>query len=118
MSSRHPSTVSSELKAYKLLSSDNFSLSAYVINWNKAIGVTLSSHPGSVLHLVENPADPSKLLIGFASGTIALWDLVRLYFYNYNFKIFYSFIETVKAKKGEIDIELNIRQTFKPAKMH
>jgi len=54
---------------------DNFSLSAYVINWNKAIGVTLSSHPGAVNHIVENPADPSKLLIGFASGTIALWDL-------------------------------------------
>ena len=25
--------------------------------------------------VAENPADPSKILIGFASGTIALWDL-------------------------------------------
>ena len=99
MSSRHPSTVSSELTAYRLLSSDNFSLSAYVINWNKAIGVTLSSHPGSVLHLVENPADPSKLLIGFASGTIALWDLVRLYFYNYNLSQSRYLIHSLKLLK-------------------
>ena len=35
-----------------VLKVDNFSLSAYIINWNKAIGVSLSSHPGSVNHLV------------------------------------------------------------------
>jgi len=58
-----------------VLKLDNFSLSSYVINWNKAIGVTLSCHPGSVNHIVENPADPAKLLIGFSSGVLSLWDL-------------------------------------------
>ena len=33
---------------------DNFTLSGYIINWNKAIGVMASSHPGHVTHLLGN----------------------------------------------------------------
>ncbi|KAK6620679.1 hypothetical protein RUM43_010974 [Polyplax serrata] len=54
---------------------ENFALSGYVINWNKAIEVSRKTHPGSVIHISDNPQDPSKLLIGFESGQIVLWDL-------------------------------------------
>jgi len=60
-----------------VLKLDTFTLSGYIINWNKAIGVMASAHPGSVTHLLENPADPSKILIGFESGTLCLWDLTH-----------------------------------------
>ncbi|XP_022911476.1 syntaxin-binding protein 5 isoform X1 [Onthophagus taurus] len=54
---------------------ENFTLSGYVINWNKAMEVTRKTHPGPVVHLSDNPLDANKLLIGFESGQIALWDL-------------------------------------------
>ncbi|VDM04326.1 unnamed protein product [Schistocephalus solidus] len=34
-----------------------------------------SAHPGSVVHLCESPQDMNKMLIGFSSGLIVLWDL-------------------------------------------
>ena len=43
-----------------VLKLDNFSLSSYVINWNKAIGVTLSCHPGSVNHIVGTKTQRTK----------------------------------------------------------
>ncbi|XP_070569216.1 syntaxin-binding protein 5-like isoform X4 [Ptychodera flava] len=52
-----------------------FILSGYVINWNKAIELSRKTHPGPVVHLSDNPLDPNKLLIGFESGAIVLWDL-------------------------------------------
>ncbi|XP_028968265.1 syntaxin-binding protein 5 [Galendromus occidentalis] len=58
-----------------LVNVDTFSLSGYVINWNKAIEITRKTKPGAVVHLCENPADPNKLLIAFETGTIVLWDL-------------------------------------------
>ncbi|XP_046399509.1 syntaxin-binding protein 5 isoform X2 [Ischnura elegans] len=54
---------------------DTFTLSGYVINWNKAIEVSRKTHPGPVVHLSDNPVDASKLLIGFECGQIVLWDL-------------------------------------------
>lgn len=36
---------------------------------------TRNTHPGSVVHLSDNPQDPSKLLIGYETGQIVLWDL-------------------------------------------
>ncbi|XP_022655255.1 syntaxin-binding protein 5-like isoform X4 [Varroa destructor] len=54
---------------------DTFSLSGYVINWNKAIEISRKTKPGAVVHLSENPVDSNKLLIGFETGTIVLWDL-------------------------------------------
>ncbi|XP_015795856.1 syntaxin-binding protein 5-like isoform X2 [Tetranychus urticae] len=54
---------------------ETFQLSGYVINWNKTIELSRKTHPGSVIHLSDCPIDPSKLLIGYESGTIVLWDL-------------------------------------------
>uniref|UniRef100_A0A6P7F4Z7 Syntaxin-binding protein 5-like n=1 Tax=Diabrotica virgifera virgifera TaxID=50390 RepID=A0A6P7F4Z7_DIAVI len=54
---------------------ENFNLSGYIINWNKAIEVSRKTHPGAVVHLSDNPLDASKLLIGFESGLVVLWDL-------------------------------------------
>ncbi|XP_014214467.1 syntaxin-binding protein 5-like [Copidosoma floridanum] len=54
---------------------ETFVLSGYVINWNKAIEVSRKTHPGVVVHLSDNPLDLSKLLIGYETGQIVLWDL-------------------------------------------
>ncbi|XP_074645038.1 syntaxin-binding protein 5-like [Tubulanus polymorphus] len=54
---------------------ESFILSGYIINWNKAIELSRKTHPGQVVHLSDNPCDPNKLLIGFESGAIVLWDL-------------------------------------------
>ncbi|XP_063857988.1 uncharacterized protein LOC135099539 isoform X4 [Scylla paramamosain] len=51
-----------------------FELSGYCINWNKAIELSRKTHPGTVVHLSENPVDPGKLLIGYESGQLVLWD--------------------------------------------
>lgn len=52
-----------------------FHLSGYVINWNKAIELSRKTHPGPVVHLSECPVDPSKMLIGFETGQLVIWDL-------------------------------------------
>ncbi|CAH1799063.1 unnamed protein product [Owenia fusiformis] len=54
---------------------EKFELSGYVINWNKAIELSRKTHPGPIVHLSDCPIDPNKLLIGFESGAISLWDL-------------------------------------------
>ncbi|XP_061195840.1 syntaxin-binding protein 5-like [Saccostrea echinata] len=54
---------------------ETFTLSGYVINWNKAIELSRKTHPGPVVSLTDCPIDPNKLLIGFETGTIVLWDL-------------------------------------------
>ncbi|XP_066245385.1 syntaxin-binding protein 5 isoform X3 [Euwallacea similis] len=54
---------------------ESFSLSGYVINWNKTIELIRKTHPGAIVHLSDNPLDASKLLIGYESGQIVLWDL-------------------------------------------
>ncbi|GAU94701.1 hypothetical protein RvY_06426 [Ramazzottius varieornatus] len=54
---------------------DAFVLSGYIINWNKAMELSSRSHPGRVIHLSDCPSDAGKLLIGFDSGLITLWDL-------------------------------------------
>ncbi|KAF5302467.1 hypothetical protein FQR65_LT08557 [Abscondita terminalis] len=54
---------------------ENFVLSGYIINWNKAIDISRKTHPGPVVHLSDNPVDPNKLLIAYESGQIVLWDL-------------------------------------------
>ncbi|ESO87245.1 hypothetical protein LOTGIDRAFT_154747 [Lottia gigantea] len=58
-----------------LVNIESFILSGYVINWNKAIELSRKTHPGPVVHLSDNPVDPGKLLIGFESGAVVLWDL-------------------------------------------
>ncbi|XP_071492049.1 syntaxin-binding protein 5-like [Diadema antillarum] len=54
---------------------ESFVLSGYVINWNKAIELSRKTHPGPVVHLSDNPIDGNKLLIGFETGAVVLWDL-------------------------------------------
>ncbi|XP_009958756.1 PREDICTED: syntaxin-binding protein 5, partial [Leptosomus discolor] len=43
--------------------------------WNKAIELSSKTHPGPIVHISDNPMDEGKLLIGFESGTVVLWDL-------------------------------------------
>lgn len=54
---------------------ETFELSGYSIAWNKAIELSRKTHPGSIIHISECPQDSNKLLIGYESGCIALWDL-------------------------------------------
>uniref|UniRef100_A0AAY5EG76 Syntaxin-binding protein 5-like n=1 Tax=Electrophorus electricus TaxID=8005 RepID=A0AAY5EG76_ELEEL len=54
---------------------ESFILSGYVIMWNKAIELSTKTHPGPIVHLSDSPKDEGKLLIGFESGTIVMWDL-------------------------------------------
>lgn len=47
-------------------------------NFNKIQNFCFRSrktHPGSVIHLSDNPQDPSKLLIGYETGQVVLWDM-------------------------------------------
>ncbi|XP_044022097.1 syntaxin-binding protein 5 isoform X10 [Siniperca chuatsi] len=54
---------------------ESFTLSGYVIMWNKAIELSTKTHPGPVVHISDNPMDEGKLLIGFECGVVVLWDL-------------------------------------------
>ncbi|XP_043490601.1 syntaxin-binding protein 5 isoform X14 [Polistes fuscatus] len=67
--------VGTERGNIHILHIETFVLSGYVINWNKAIEVSRKTHPGAVVHLSDNPLDLSKMLIGYESGQIVLWDL-------------------------------------------
>ncbi|XP_063973490.1 syntaxin-binding protein 5 isoform X5 [Diachasmimorpha longicaudata] len=67
--------VGTERGNIHVLHIETFALSGYVINWNKAIEVLRKTHPGAVIHLSDNPLDLSKMLIGYESGQIVLWDL-------------------------------------------
>ncbi|VVC45961.1 Hypothetical protein CINCED_3A001587 [Cinara cedri] len=67
--------VGSERGNVHFVNVELFTLSGYIINWNKAIEVTRPTHPGPIVHLSDNPADSSKLLIGFETGLMVLWDL-------------------------------------------
>ncbi|XP_013929356.1 PREDICTED: syntaxin-binding protein 5 isoform X2 [Thamnophis sirtalis] len=67
--------VGTERGNIHIVNVESFTLSGYVIMWNKAIELSSKSHPGPVVHISDNPMDEGKLLIGFESGTVALWDL-------------------------------------------
>ncbi|XP_060938368.1 syntaxin-binding protein 5 [Limanda limanda] len=54
---------------------ESFTLSGYVIMWNKAIELSTKTHPGPVVHISDHPMDEGKLLIGFECGVVVLWDL-------------------------------------------
>uniref|UniRef100_A0AAV2K998 Syntaxin-binding protein 5-like n=1 Tax=Knipowitschia caucasica TaxID=637954 RepID=A0AAV2K998_KNICA len=54
---------------------ESFMLSGYVIMWNKAIELSSKAHPGPVVHISDNPMDEGKLIIGYESGIVVLWDL-------------------------------------------
>ncbi|XP_066471594.1 syntaxin-binding protein 5 isoform X3 [Tiliqua scincoides] len=67
--------VGTERGNIHIVNVESFTLSGYVIMWNKAIELSSKSHPGPIVHISDNPMDEGKLLIGFESGTVALWDL-------------------------------------------
>ncbi|KAB0800739.1 hypothetical protein PPYR_06478 [Photinus pyralis] len=67
--------VGTEKGNIHIIQLENFILSGYVINWNKAIDMSRKTHPGPVVHLSDNPIDPNKLLVGYETGQIVLWDL-------------------------------------------
>ncbi|RNA10956.1 syntaxin-binding 5 isoform X2, partial [Brachionus plicatilis] len=54
---------------------NNFAQSGYDIKWNNVIELTQKTKPGRVVHISEYPLDTSKLLIGFETGLIVLWNL-------------------------------------------
>lgn len=58
-----------------IVHADSFTLSGYIINWNKAIDPIRKTHPGAIVHLSDNPLDANKLLIGFETGQLVLWDM-------------------------------------------
>ncbi|GIY70184.1 syntaxin-binding protein 5 [Caerostris darwini] len=67
--------VGTERGNVHIINVESFTLSGYVINWNKAVEISRKSHPGVIVHLSDNPVDPNKLLIGYESGTVVFWDL-------------------------------------------
>lgn len=58
-----------------VLNMETFALSGYTVSWNKGMDPMQKNHPGSASLLAVNPADPSKLLIGYSTGLATLWDL-------------------------------------------
>ncbi|XP_023807046.1 syntaxin-binding protein 5 isoform X8 [Oryzias latipes] len=67
--------VGTERGNIHIVNVESFSLSGYVIMWNKAIELSTKTHPGPVVHISDNPMDEGKLLIGFECGVVVLWDL-------------------------------------------
>ncbi|XP_063299662.1 syntaxin-binding protein 5 isoform X2 [Pelobates fuscus] len=67
--------VGTEKGNIHIVNVESFTLSGYVIMWNKAIELSSKSHPGLVVHISDNPMDEGKLLIGYESGIVVLWDL-------------------------------------------
>uniref|UniRef100_A0A914H9C5 Lethal giant larvae homologue 2 domain-containing protein n=1 Tax=Globodera rostochiensis TaxID=31243 RepID=A0A914H9C5_GLORO len=53
-----------------------FELSAYAIQWNKAIDLSCRTHPGAIKSLEVSPVDPTKLLIVFERGQLVLWNIL------------------------------------------
>uniref|UniRef100_A0A3Q3LC37 Syntaxin binding protein 5b (tomosyn) n=1 Tax=Labrus bergylta TaxID=56723 RepID=A0A3Q3LC37_9LABR len=47
---------------------------------------SISTHPGPVVHISDNPMDEGKLLIGFECGVVVMWDLkCKKADYRYNY---------------------------------
>ncbi|XP_072559124.1 syntaxin-binding protein 5a isoform X10 [Paramormyrops kingsleyae] len=67
--------VGTERGNIHIVNVESFTLSGYVIMWNKAIELSSKAHPGPVVHISDNPMDEGKLIIGFESGIVVLWDL-------------------------------------------
>uniref|UniRef100_A0A6Q2Y5G2 Syntaxin-binding protein 5-like n=1 Tax=Esox lucius TaxID=8010 RepID=A0A6Q2Y5G2_ESOLU len=79
--------IGSEKGNIHIVNVESFTLSGYVIMWNKAIELSSKTHPGPVVHISDNPMDEGKILIGFECGTVVLWDLKSKkadYRYNYD----------------------------------
>lgn len=57
------------------LNATTFVRSAYTIMWNKACAGDYKAKPGSVLFMEPHPTDTSKLLLGYQSGLLVLWNM-------------------------------------------
>uniref|UniRef100_A0A8B9MDV5 Syntaxin-binding protein 5-like n=1 Tax=Accipiter nisus TaxID=211598 RepID=A0A8B9MDV5_9AVES len=57
-----------------ILHSLKFNRERPIHNFCRLLGSS-KSHPGPIVHISDNPMDEGKLLIGFESGTVVLWDL-------------------------------------------
>ena len=57
--------------------STNCVRSSYDIMWNKACCGDYKTRPGPVVILEPHPVDASKLLLGFESGLLILWDYME-----------------------------------------
>lgn len=64
--------VGTERGNIHIVNVESFTLSGYVIMWNKAIELSSKTHPGPVVHISDNPMDEGKLLIGFECGIVVL----------------------------------------------
>ncbi|XP_030627575.1 syntaxin-binding protein 5a isoform X2 [Chanos chanos] len=67
--------VGTERGNIHIVNVESFTLSGYTIMWNKAIELSSKAHPGPVVHISDNPMDEGKLILGFESGIVVLWDL-------------------------------------------
>uniref|UniRef100_A0A4W4DRA2 Syntaxin-binding protein 5-like n=1 Tax=Electrophorus electricus TaxID=8005 RepID=A0A4W4DRA2_ELEEL len=51
---------------------ESFTLSGYVIMWNKAIELSSKNHPGPVVHISDNPMDEGKVIIYFSCKLVSM----------------------------------------------
>ncbi|XP_040574021.2 syntaxin-binding protein 5 isoform X1 [Lepeophtheirus salmonis] len=66
--------IGTEKGTLHVLSIESFSLSGYSIPWNKFMDPLSTAQPGSIIIINVNPADPSKILVGFDSGLMVIFD--------------------------------------------
>uniref|UniRef100_A0A8D2IP07 Syntaxin-binding protein 5-like n=1 Tax=Varanus komodoensis TaxID=61221 RepID=A0A8D2IP07_VARKO len=80
--------VGTERGNIHIVNVESFSLSGYVIMWNKAIELSSKSHPGPVVHISDNPMDEGKAIHSVAwhhegkqficshsDGTLTIWNV-------------------------------------------
>ncbi|XP_016089313.1 syntaxin-binding protein 5-like [Sinocyclocheilus grahami] len=117
--------VGTERGNIHIVNVESFTLSGYVIMWNKAIELSSKTHPGPVVHISDNPMDEGKLLIGFECGIVVLWDLKSKkadYRYNYDEAIHsvawhHEGKQFVCSHSDGTLTTWNIRATAKPAQI-
>uniref|UniRef100_A0A287D8Z8 Syntaxin-binding protein 5-like n=1 Tax=Ictidomys tridecemlineatus TaxID=43179 RepID=A0A287D8Z8_ICTTR len=80
--------VGTERGNIHIVNVESFTLSGYVIMWNKAIELSSKSHPGPVVHISDNPMDEGKAIHSVAwhhegkqficshsDGTLTIWNV-------------------------------------------
>eukprot|EP00096_Caligus_rogercresseyi_P000369 TRINITY_DN10792_c0_g1_i1.p1 TRINITY_DN10792_c0_g1~~TRINITY_DN10792_c0_g1_i1.p1 ORF type:complete len:1161 (-),score=436.59 TRINITY_DN10792_c0_g1_i1:114-3596(-) len=66
--------IGTEKGTLHVLNLESFSLSGYSIPWNKFMDPLSTAQPGGIIIVNANPADPSKILVGFDTGLIVIFD--------------------------------------------
>ncbi|MEQ2183661.1 hypothetical protein GOODEAATRI_000394 [Goodea atripinnis] len=80
--------IGSERGNIHIVNVESFTLSGYVIMWNKAIELSTKTHPGPVVHISDNPMDEGKAIHSVAwhhegkqfvcshsDGTLTTWNI-------------------------------------------